>query len=179
MFSENGKLIKRMKGKCLRKPKHLSVARDGHLIITEEGDDKIKVLSPDGDNILLSFPSTNGAKCPECAVYHQEQFFVSYPESHCIKVYDKAGVYLHDIGCEGSNDGQFCYPVGIVIDKYNQLIVCDVNNQRLQLFTISGKFLSKLQGEHLKTCNPRYAAINNNDDLYVADSRRGVISVFH
>ena len=179
LFNENGNLIKRMKGKCLRKPKHLSVARDGRLIITEEGDDKIKVLSPDGNSLLLSFPSTDGAECPECAVSHQEQFFVSYPESNCIKVYDKAGVYLHDIGCEGSNDGQFCYPVGIVIDKYNQLIVCDVNNQRLQLFTISGKFLSKLQGGDLNPWNPRYAATNNNGNLCVAESRRGIISIFY
>ncbi|XP_029206879.2 E3 ubiquitin-protein ligase TRIM71-like [Acropora millepora] len=179
LFSEKGQLIKRMKGKCLRKPKHLSIARDGRLVITEEADEAIKVLSPDGKKLLLSFISPDCAKYPECAVYHQNKFFVSYPESHCIKVYDKAGVYLHDIGCEGSNDGQFYYPVGIVIDKYNQLIVCDVNNQRLQFFTISGKFLSKLQGESLNVCNPRYPAISNNNILCVADSWSGLISVFH
>ena len=31
LSSEKGQLIKYMKGKCLRKPKHLSVARDGRL----------------------------------------------------------------------------------------------------------------------------------------------------
>ena len=178
LFSENGLLIKSMEGKCLRKPKHLSIAGDRRLVITEEADEAIKVLSPDGKKLLLSFISPDCATYPECAVYHQNKFFVSYPEAHCIKVFDKRGVYLHDIGCEGSSDGQFCYPVGIIVDKYNQLIVCDVDNQRLQVFTISGKFLSKLQGEHLNTCNPRYAAINNNDNLCVADSWRGVISVF-
>ena len=179
LFSEKGKLIKHIKGKCLRKPKHLSIARDGRLVITEEAEKAIKVLSPDGKKLLLSFISQDCVKYPECAVYHQNKFFVSYPEAHCIKVFDKAGVYLHDLGCEGSSGGQFCYPFGIIVDKYNQLIVCDVNNQRLQLFTISGKFLSKLQGEHLNTFNPRYAAINNNGNLCVADSWRGVISVFH
>ena len=179
LFNQKGQFIKHMKGKGLGKPKHLSIARDGRLIITEEADIKIKVLSPDGNNLLLSFITPDCDKCPGCAIYHQNKFFVSYPEAHCIKVFDKIGVYLHDIGCEGSNDGQFCYPVGIVIDKYNQLIVCDVNNQRLQIFTISGMFLSKLQGKYLNTCNPRYAAINNNDNLCVADSWRGLISVFH
>ena len=179
LFNEKGQFIKHMKGMCLTKPKHLSIARDGCLIMTEEVDNKIKVLSPDGNMFLLSFFSPDCAKYPECAVYHANKFFVSYPEAHCIKVFDKAGVYLHDIGCKGSLDGQFCYPVGLVIDKYNQLIVCDVDNQRLQLFTISGKFLSKLQGEYLNTCNPRYAAINNNDNLCVADSWRGLIYVFH
>ncbi|XP_067028519.1 E3 ubiquitin-protein ligase TRIM71-like [Acropora muricata] len=179
LFNEKGQSIKCMKGKCLRKPKHLSVARDGRLIITEELDDKIKVLSPDGNKILLSFTSPDCAKYPERTVYHENKLFVSYPEAHCIKVFDKAGVFLHDVGCEGSNDGQFCYPVGIGIDKYNQLIVCDVNNQRLQLFTISGKFLSKLQGKALNICNPQLLAINNNNILCVANSSRGFISVFH
>ena len=62
------------------------------------------------------------------------------------------------------------YPVGIGIDKYNQLIVCDVNNQRLQIFTISGKFLSKLQGESLNICNPQVLAISNSSILFVTNS---------
>ena len=179
LFNEKGQFIKCMKGECLTKPKHLSVARDGRLVVTEEADDAIKVLSPDGNKLLLSFISPDCAEYPECAVYHQNKFFVSYPEAHCIKVFDKAGVYLHDIGCKGSNDGQFCYPVGFVVDKYNQLIVCDVDNQRLQLFTISGTFLSNLKLESLNICNPRYPAINNDNILCVADSWEGLISVFH
>ena len=53
---------------------------------------------------------------------------------------DKTGIYLHDMtGCEGSNDGQFYCPCGLAIDKYNRLIVCDVDDKRLQLFTLRGK----------------------------------------
>ena len=101
---------------------------------------------------------------------------VSYPGAHCVKVFNKTGVYIHDIGCEGSNDGQFDCPVGLVIDNYNGLIVCDAKNERLQLFTLSGNFLSKLQGRYFKDNNPGFAAINDKN-LFVAGWSS--IYVFH
>ena len=179
VFSEEGQFLKHINDKNLKEPQHLSIASDGRFIITDKADNKIKVLSPDG-NDLLSFFAANCNKCPKCAVYHQEKFYVSYPGAHCIKVFDKTGVYLHDIGCEGSNDGQFNYPRGLVIDKYNRLIVCDVSNRRLQLFTLSGKFLSKLQGEYFDNkFKPLYACINNDNNLFVATSWEFCIFVFY
>ncbi|XP_015779086.1 PREDICTED: E3 ubiquitin-protein ligase TRIM71-like [Acropora digitifera] len=102
-------------------------------------------------------------------------------QAHCVKVFDKTGLYIHDIGCEGSNDGQFQCPVGLVIDKYNQLIVCDINNPRLQLFTLWGKFLSKLQGEwlNMSKLRPRHVAISLNGTLFVSSFRGNCIYVFH
>ena len=169
LFSEEGKFIKHINDKHLKKPHHLSIASDGRLIITDEASKEVKVLSPNGSDQLVSMTAPNCDKYPECAVYHQDKFYVSYPGAHCIKVFDKTGVYINDIGCKGSSDGQVNYPVGLVIDKCNQLIVCDVNNRRLQHFTLSGKFLRKLQGEYLSNNNPWYAALNNNNgNLIVA-----------
>ncbi|XP_044164278.1 E3 ubiquitin-protein ligase TRIM71-like [Acropora millepora] len=169
LFSEEGQFIKHINDKHLKKPQRLSIASDGRLIITDEANNEVKVLSPDGNDKLLSMTAPNCDEFPECAVYHQNKFYVSYPQAHCIKVFGKTGVYIHDIGCKGSSDGQFSYPRGLVIDKYNQLIVCDVNNQRLQLFTLSGKFLGTLQGEFTKSHDtPQYAAVNKNGYLVVA-----------
>ena len=92
-------------------------------------------------------------------------FFVSYYLDNCVEVFDKAGVYLHDIGCKGSNDGQFNRPCGLVIDKHKHQIVCDGGNQRLQLFTTDGKCLSKfiIEGHYFDKSCPSYVAINNAD----------------
>ena len=89
-------------------------------------------------------------------------------------------MYIHDIGCAGSNDGQFSYSRGLVIDKCNRLIVCDVGNRRMQLFTLSGKFLSKLHGERFEDSKfkPLYACINNNN-LFVATSWECGILAFY
>ena len=180
LFSEKGQFIKYYSKRHLKKPQHLSIARDGRLIITDAVDNKIKVLSPDGNDLLLSFITPGCDKYPKCAVYHLEKFYVSYPGDHCIKVFDKTGEYIHDIGFEGSNDGQFVNPVGLVIDKYNRLIVCDADNRRLQLFTLSGKFLSKLCGEAFNNGSPWYAAMNNIDNsLFVADFNKRDVYVFY
>ena len=168
LYSEEGLFIKHINDKHLKKPQHLSIASDGVLIITDEASNEVKVLSPDGNVQLVSMTAPNCDKYPDCAVYHQDKFYVSYPGAHCIKVFDKTGVYIHGIGCKGSSYGQFDCPLGLVIDKNNQLIVCDATNRRLQLFTLSGKFWGKLQGEYFKHGSPWYAALNKNGNLIVA-----------
>ena len=178
VFNEEGRFIKRINNMHLKTPLHLSVTKDGRLIITDGANNEVKVLSPDGNDLLLSFTAQDCTAHPQYAVYHLDKFFVSYPGAHCVKVFDKRGAYLHDIGCKGSNDGQLSYPLGLVIDNYNQLIVCDENNRSLQIYTLSGKFLSKLQGGYLNNNSPRFAAISNNGKrLYVASSCS--IYVFH
>ncbi|XP_068727755.1 E3 ubiquitin-protein ligase TRIM71-like [Montipora capricornis] len=180
VFSEEGYFIKHINDKHLDKPHHLSIASDGRIIITDYVDKKIKVLSPDGNDLFQSFSAPDCNKFPFFAIYHQNKFFVSYFFAYCVKVFDKRGVYLHDIGCKGSNDGQFDGPGGLVIDKYNQLIVCDLRNHRLQLFTLSGTFLSKIDGQYFKNGNrPYYVAINSGGSLVVGGFLNSRISVFH
>ena len=179
LFSDEGQFIKHINDKHLKEPQHLSIAGDGRLIITDHANNEVKVLSPDGNDQLVSMTAPNCDKYPDCAVYHQDKLYVSYPESHCIKVVDQTGVYIHDIGCEGSSDGQFDCPRGLVIDKHNRLIVCDVSERRLQLFTLSGKFLGTLQGEYPNNHNsPRYAASNKNGNLVVAGIFQSFVFVF-
>ena len=178
LFGEEGQFIKYINDKHLVQPEYLSIANDGRVIITDHGDRKIKVLSPDGNDLLQSFSTPDCDKSPSCAIYHQNKFFVSYKSANCVKVFDKTGVYLHDIGCEGCNDGQFDGPHGLVIDKYNRLIVCDEENQRLQLFTLDGTFLSKIEGQYFDDARPGIVAINN-DSLFVAEFEGECIYVFH
>ena len=169
LFSEEGHFIKHINDKHLDDPCRLSIASDGRIIITDYGDKKIKVLSPDGNDLLQSFSAPDCDKPPFYAIYHQNKFFACYHNANCVKVFDKTGVYLHDIGCKGCNDGQFDGPGGLIIDKCNRLIVCDSGNHRLQLFTLTGKFLSKIDGECFKNGFPSYVALNSDGSLIVRD----------
>ncbi|XP_068726366.1 E3 ubiquitin-protein ligase TRIM71-like [Montipora capricornis] len=179
VFNEEGHFIKHINDKHLDEPGRLSIAIDGPIIIADWSDKKIKVLSPDGNDLLQSFSAPDCDKIPFYAIYHQNKFFASYYFANCVKVFDKTGVYLHDIGCKGSNDGQFNGCRGLVIDKYNRLIVCDDGNRRLQLFTPWGKFLSKIDGQYLKNGFPNYVAINRGGSVMVADPLNRRISVYH
>ncbi|XP_068726334.1 E3 ubiquitin-protein ligase TRIM71-like [Montipora capricornis] len=179
LFSEEGHFIKHINDKHLDNPLQLSIASDARIIITDWLDKKIKVLSPDGNDLLQFFGAPDCDESPYYAIYHQDKFFVSYYSAKSVKVFDKTGVYLYDIGCEGSNDGQFDGPFGLVIDKYNRLIVSDARNHRLQLFTLSGKFLSKIDGQYFKNGFPSTIAINSGGNLIVADVGNSLISIFH
>ncbi|XP_074612449.1 E3 ubiquitin-protein ligase TRIM45-like isoform X1 [Acropora palmata] len=189
LFSSDGKFQRQVK--LDGKPFSVAFTKSGDLLVLlpfsnnklrllskkDGANNKVKVLSSDGNDLLLSFSASNSDEYPDCAVYHKKKFYVCYPGAHCIKMFDETGVYLRDIGCKGSNDGQFDRPRGLVIDKYNRLIVCDVNNRRLQLFSLSGKFLGKLEGEYFENVKPSHAGINNNGNLFVAGSW-SCISVF-
>jgi len=132
LFTQGGQFIRHINHSHLKNPVHTSVGSDGRIITCNLEDSKLKVpLSSDGKDLLLSFSAPGCDSNPWCAVYHQDKFFVSYSDAHCVKVFNSTGVYLYDIGSEGSGDGQFLLPIGLVIDQFNHLIVCDGGNKRL------------------------------------------------
>ena len=178
LFAESGQFIKHISSSHLNTPAHLSVESDGRIITCDWEDNNIKVLSPDGKDLLLSFSASGCHSNPCCAVYHQDKFFVSYPDAHCVKVFNNAGVYLYDIGSEGTGDGQLSEPAGIVIDKFNHLIVCDSGNKRLQLFALDGRFFTKIEGQFFDNIGLFTAAVSNNGHLFVTDLEKNCIYVF-
>ena len=83
---------------------------------------------------------------PWCVVYHQDKFFVCYCEGYRVVIFNNEGKYVYDIGSEGSGDLQLRFPIGLAIDKFDRLIVCDGGNCKLQLFTLDGKYITKIAG---------------------------------
>ena len=173
LFTEHGQFIKHIRQHLIN-PLRVSVTTDGHLIVTSFCDRSVKVLSPDGTELLQSFTSPDYYEAPWFAVYHQDMFFVSYGGTHCVKVFSKEGVFLYDIGSEGSGDGQLNEPTGLTIDKFNNLIVCDRGNNRLQVFSLDGKFVNSVN-EGLKL--PCSVAINKDGNVLVCDWRKYCIHV--
>ena len=178
LFTEGGQLIRHINHSHLKKAFHLSVGSDGRIITCAWEDKNIKVLSPDGKDLLLSFSAPGCYSDPWCAVYHQDKFFVSYAFAGCVKVFNNAGMYVYDIGSEGSGDGQLSKPIGLAIDKFNHLIVCDGGNKRLQLFTLDGKFVAKVEGQFFDGNGLTYNATSSSGYLFVADFDKNCIYVF-
>ena len=148
---------------------------DGHVIVCDSGDRKIKVLSSDGVELLQSFSAPYCNAGPGYVFYHHDMFFVSYPKVHYVKVFNKEGVFLYNIGSEGSGEGQFKQPRGLVVDAFDNLIVCDIENQRLQMFTLDGKFLTSF-GQDIRV--PWFATVCKNSDLLVIDVAKHSVAVF-
>ena len=141
LFTEHGDLIKVI-GQHLIDPCSVSVRDDGHMIVCDSGDNSIKVFSPDGTGLVQSFKGPHASDYPASVVYHEDKFFVLYESHNYVKVFNNEGIYLYDIGKEESCAGQlFCFGNKLTIDSFNNLIVCDNNNGRLQVFSLDGKFI--------------------------------------
>ena len=181
LFTENGQFISYIGGGHVKDPCYVSVISDGRIIISDSSDKRIKVLTADGKDLLQSFKAPDCNSTPCCVVYHQDKFFVSFSFADRIMVFNNAEEYLYDIGSKGSGDGQFRKSIGLdlSIDKFNRLIVCDAGNSRLQLFTLDGKYIAQIAGSFFEGGYPRYSVISNTGYLFVADSDRHCVHVFH
>ncbi len=179
LFSESGQFIKHINDEHLKQPFYMSVGSDDRIVACDWGNNEIRVISPDGTRLLHCFRASDCDQSISCAVYHQDTFFVSNAKAHCVKVFSKEGKFLYNIGSEGSGDGQFSHPFGLAIDKFNNLLVCDAGNTRLQSFTLDGKFVTKIEKHFLKNGGaPRYVAVSNDGQVLVTDMKKHCVLVF-
>ena len=179
LYTEGGQFIRYISDKHNKVPWYISES-DGRIITCDFADKTIKVLSPDGKNLLQSFSAPGCDEAPYCVVYQQDKCFVSYSKANRVMVFNNAGEYLYDIGSEGSGDGQFSAPTGLAIDKFNRLIVCDGLNsvRRLQLFTLDGKYIAKVTGIFFNHNAELFGcAVSNTGHLFVTDYHKHCIYV--
>ena len=103
-------------------------------------------------------------KGPRSCLPYKDKFFVSDCKDNCINAFDKSGTFLHKFGKQGNQDGQFNYPRGLLIDSSNNLLVCDRLNNRVQPFSLDGRFTRK-SVTHLP--NPRRLATTPDERILV------------
>ena len=174
LFAENGQFIKNISQQLID-PQRASVRGDGHMIVCDSGDKSVKVLSSDGTRLVQSFRASACDQAPWYAVYHNDKFFVSYASANCVKVFNKGGEFQYDIGEEGSGDGQLKRPAGLAIDNFNNLIVCDSLNRRLQVFSLDGKFVFSFNEGIQFPCS---IAVTKESKVVVSDIYKDIIHVF-
>ena len=179
-FTEGCHFITHIINDQLKSPWALSVARDGHLIVCDNGDKAIKVLSPDGTQLVQSFSTPDCGESPWFAVFHQDMFFVSYDgEVHCVKVFSKEGIFLYNIGMEGPYATQLKGPFGFAVDRFNNLIICDYESKSIRVFTLDGKFLNEITDQgHTGNLVPWSVAISKNGQLFITNPADNCVHVF-
>ena len=126
-----------------RNPSSVRMDNNGHVVVTEYCNNRIQVLTKDGVPVFKFGDRAPTLDRPLGCICHKDMFIVSDSGNHCLKVYDGSGRFLHKIGEEGQADGQFKLPWGLCVDKYDNVLVCDTNNNRIQQFTIEGRFTGK------------------------------------
>ena len=126
------------------RPIDVTVDDDERIVVTEWGNHRIQVMSKEGESIF-----TFGDKGPEkllwptCCIPYKNMFLVTDAGHHCIKAFDQSGTFLYKFGKEGNQDGQFNWPRGLLVDSSDNLLVCDFGNNRVQQFSLDGRFTGK------------------------------------
>lgn len=164
----------------VRKPCSVSVKSNGDLIVCDSADAEVKIIGPYGYNKLDSFagdPVLDGS--PAFAIHHQDRFFVSFPKTRRVKVFSEDGDFLYDIGTSWEINEQLSRPLGLVIDKFNNLIVCDSDGCRLQVFTLDGRYVTSIEGRDNGFQSPQFIAASNDGRLFFTDTGKKCVHVFH
>ena len=126
------------------RPIDVCLDEERRIVVTEICSGRIQVISREGETISI-FENIGREKfgAPWSCLPYKNKFFVSDSEDRCIKAFDKSGTFLHKFGKLGNQDGQFNNPNGLLIDSSNNLLVCDQLNNRVQQFSLDGRFTGK------------------------------------
>ena len=77
----------------------------------------------------------------DMAVDEHERIFVSDWKETRIRVFDRNGIILMNIGKKGQGPGEFERINGIQITPQNELMVLDASRKRLSFFSLAGEFV--------------------------------------
>ena len=172
-LNERKEFVKHVANKHLQKPLYLNIARDGRMLVCD--NDTVKVLSYDGAKLLLTINDPDGA-ISRYALCHQDMFFVSSKTG--VKVFSKDGVFLYNIGNSETGEGPLESPVGLAVDRFNNLVVCDCQKARLQVFTLEGKYVNAIEGEDTGLSAPHSIVVSDTGRLLVSDVNKMCVYLF-
>ncbi|XP_050506283.1 E3 ubiquitin-protein ligase TRIM71 [Diabrotica virgifera virgifera] len=85
-------------------------------------------------------------------------------------------------GTEGEADGQLCRPWGVCCNHLGNIIVADRSNNRIQIFSSTGKFLFKFGSQGTapgQFDRPAGVTVNHHGHIIVADKDNHRIQVFN
>ena len=170
--AESYKFVRNVNNKHVKRPGRLTIAGDGRLMVCDRDDDTVKVLSPDGSQLLLSISDPDNGT-PLCPLHHQNMFFVcfAYPFYKFLVAFSEDGVRLYEINL-GNCSGH------IAIDRFNNLVVCGGDEDTdLEILKLDGTLVNQTE-ERSKHIYAHCVAVSGTGQLFVTDKHNHCVHVF-
>ena len=114
------------------------------IVVTEFCNNRVQVMSKEGETLFTigdSGPERLSEPC--CCISYKNIFLVTQRDNHVIKAFDSSNTFLYQFGEKGNQDGQFNGACDMCFDDSNNLLVCDYDNNRVQQFSLDGRFTGK------------------------------------
>ena len=145
------------------------------IYVGDDSNGSVRVFNHDSISELGSgngeFLRPNGI-----AVTAEQAVYVVDSKANQVKVYDGAGVFQFTFGSQGSGDGQFNYPIDIVVNEtLSELYITDFWNERIVVFDLSGSWQRNIATPLNDGGDPAYfrpsgLGIDYAGNLYVVDN---------
>ena len=125
-------------------PRDVCVDDEGRTVVTDYNNNRIQVISKEGKtNFAFGDSGPEKLNHPVGCVPFKNMIFVSDRDNNCVKAFDQSGTFLYKFGKQGNQNGQFNMPYLMHVDSSNNLLVCDLGNNRVQQFSLDGRFTGK------------------------------------
>ena len=124
----------------------LSICLDDteRIVVTEFHNNRVQVMSKEGEALFtIGDSGPEKLSTPYSCIPYKNIFLVTERDNHVIKAFDASNTFLYKFGEKGNQDGQFNSPCGMCLDGSNNLLVCDYFNNRVQQFSLDGRFTGK------------------------------------
>jgi len=148
---ETGKLIKSWGADMFVMPHGLTIDKEDNIWLTDVGLQQVFKFNQDG-KLLMTLGEAYVAGTDQrhfnlptaVAITHDGSFYVSdgYGNSRIVK-FDSSGKFLLEWGTKGRKEKEFDIPHGLALDDQENVYVADRENDRVQVFDPTGKFIKQ------------------------------------
>jgi DNA-binding beta-propeller fold protein YncE len=186
VLTPEGEVVRTWGENLFRVAHGLRIDRKGFLWVTDNADNFVQKYSPDGQlQLTLGQRGVAGGNDSKTAFDGPADVFVQpdgdilvadgYRNSRIVR-FSGDGTFRSIIGgTKGSEPGQFNVPHALVVDSRGRVIVADAENNRIQVFDQSGKFLEQWTDFPSKPRGSMF--ITADDTLYVSHVDSESISI--
>ena len=101
-------------------------------------------------------------------ITNDDRLIVSDYKDSCIYIFDPDAAIRHKFGTSGTENGQLKRPWGAAADQEN-ILVADSGNNRVQVFSSEGIFLSMIESSDDQLNSPWGLAVTKDGYVYVVD----------
>ena len=114
------------------------------IVVSEFSNNRVQVMSKEGEALFtIGDSGPEKLSTPYSCISYKNIFLVTERDNHVIKAFDASNTFLYKFGEKGNQDGQFNSPRGMCLDGSYNLLVCDYFNNRVQQFSLDGRFTGK------------------------------------
>jgi hypothetical protein len=161
----------------LKNPSDIAIEQDGNLLITDDGCSQVFRYTPSGEflgtiGLGSGFDPGKFDKPHNVAVDDQGKIFVSDLRTGPprIQVFGHDGKLLHAFGQKGAGPGQVMETRGMEFDPAGRLLVADIENMRVNLYSHEGDFIETWQRDGIRPGEfnlPYGVVVDRNGDVFV------------